>query len=138
MAYERTSVSVAQSQESIRRLIYAHKGTGVMFTSRRPSEGLEALVTMRGKPYHIRIQAKAKPQTHEDRWRQEEQRVWRVLFYHLKAIFEAADADVLSIEEIIMPYVVTPDGRTLAEHILPRLAELQAHPGNLLPELGVK
>lgn len=133
MAYERTKVPVSQSQEGIRRLIYAHKGTGVIFASQRPREGFEALVNMRGKPYHIKISASLKAQRNEESWRQEEQRVWRVLFHHLKAIFEAADADVLSIEEIIMPYVVTHDGRTLAEHILPRLAEITGDPSRLLP-----
>lgn len=29
------------------------------------------------------------------------------------------------IEDIIMPYIVTPDGRTIAEHIAPKLAEMR-------------
>jgi len=144
MAYENTSVPVARSQEAIRKLIYAHRGTGMVFISQRPREGFEAMVELRGKPYHIRITAKCRTprsaggeEQHTTRgrelWEKEERRVWRVLFYHLKAVFEAADSDVLSIEEIIMPYVVAKDGRTLAEHILPRLAEVVASPKLMLP-----
>lgn len=145
MAYENTEVSISKSQEGIRQIIYRHKGTGVIFSSQRPKEGFEALVRLRDRDYHIRVSALCKEPSRYSRgyrsrtdnqiseaWDKEERRVWRVLFHHLKAIFEAADADVLSIEEIIMPYVVTPDGKTLAEHILPRLDEIIAKPGNLL------
>jgi len=66
---------------------------------------------------------------------QEQRRVWRVLFYHLKALFQAADSGVLTIEELILPYVVTHDGRTIAEHVLPRLHEaITQNPMLLLPQ----
>jgi len=122
MSYEGTRVSVSDSQSGIRKLVYAHKGTGISFTSRPPREGFEALVTLGEHPYHIRVMATAKKVS--DR-QQEERRVWRVLFWHLKAMFEAADSGVIAIEDIIMPYIVTPDGRTLAEHFAPNLRELE-------------
>jgi hypothetical protein len=140
MAYEDTEVPISRSQEQIRRMIYDHKGTGVMFISQPPMEGFEALVTMQAKAYHIRVLAHCRDKDKRGQKltarqnEQEQRRVWRVLHWHIKAMFEAADSGVLAIEEIIMPYVVTQDGRTIAEHILPRLQEaVQSNPRFLLP-----
>lgn len=122
MAYDTTRVPVADSQSAIRKLIYSHKGTGVSFVSQPPKEGFEALVTLAEVAYHIRVMAAAKKVSDRD---QEERRVWRVLFWHLKAMFEAADSGVIAVEDIIMPYIVTPDGRTISEHVKPKLAEMR-------------
>jgi len=141
MAYENTEVPIAKSQDGIRKLIYSHKGTGVMFISHPPREGLEAMVTIGDTPYHVRIMAtcrdinksgwKMKPSERE----QEARRVWRVLYWHLKAMFEAADSGVIDIRDVIMPYVVTRDGRTVSEIIVPRMGEVMAMDvTKLLPE----
>lgn len=145
MAYETTEVAVSKSQDGVRRLIYAHRGTGLMLLSQPPREGFEAMVTMDNQPYHIRVMATCKT-TFKDRYgwllkdkalakakEQEEKRVWRVLYWHLKAMFEAADAGVIDIRDIIMPYVVLRDGLTLADHIKPKMADLMTtDPGRLL------
>lgn len=125
MSYEKTSVALEKSQSEIRKLIYRHKGTGVIFMSRPPREGFEALVTMGEEAYHIRVMATSKAKTSQEGREAEERRVWRVLYWHLKAMFEAADSGVIAIEDIIMPYIVTPDGRTIAEHVAPKLAEMR-------------
>jgi hypothetical protein len=145
MAYDKTEVQVSKSQEAIRKLIYSHKGTGVMLLSQPPREGFEAMVTMSEQAYHIRVMANCKDQrkdgrgwtrtdrAHADAKEQEERRVWRVLYWHLKAMFEAADAGVIDIRDIIMPYVVLRDGLTLSEHIKPKMAEMMtADPSRLL------
>lgn len=137
MAYETTEVAVSKSQEAIRKLIYSHKGTGVMLISRPPAEGFEAFVEIEKTPYHIRIMATTKAVSTQDRnWRirsesvmsslidQENRRVWRVLYWHLKAMFEAADAGVIDVRNIIMPYVVLKDGLTLSDHVRPHMTEL--------------
>lgn len=136
MAYETTEVAVSKSQDAIRKLIYSHKGTGVMLISRPPHEGFEAFVEIEKTAYHIRIMATCRT-VFKDRYgwllkdsallrakEQEERRVWRVLYWHLKAMFEAADAGVIDVRNIIMPYVVLKDGLTLADHVVPRMGEL--------------
>lgn len=127
MAYDSTSVPVARSQEAIRELIYAHQGTGVCIISQRPQEGFEALVTILEMPYRVRIMATCleldKKRRPVDR-AQEERRVWRVLYWHLKAMFEAADSGVIDIRDVIMPYVVMRDGRTLSDQIKPQMDRL--------------
>jgi hypothetical protein len=132
MAYEGTEVPVARSQQLIRQMIYAHKGTGVSIISQRPREGFEALVTLSEEPYHIRIMATCKPSRTEEARHQEERRVWRVLYHHLKAMFVAADSGVIDMRDVILPYIVTPDGRTISEHIMPKLKECQQNPNRLL------
>ena len=146
MAYETTEVAVSKSQDAIRKLIYAHRGTGVMLISRPPAEGFEAFVEIEKTAYHIRIMAATKPIPKQDKhWRnrsesvmaglveQELRRVWRVLYWHLKAMFEAADAGVIDVRNIIMPYVVLRDGMTLADHIRPKMADLMTtDPARLL------
>lgn len=122
MAYDSTRVSIADSQNAIRKIVYGHRGTGISFMSRPPKEGFEALVTMQDQAYHIRVMATCKKSSDPD---QENRRVWRVLYWHLKAMFEAADSGVIAVEDIIMPYIVTPDGRTIAEHVAPKLAEMR-------------
>lgn len=136
MAYETTEVAVSKSQDQIRKLIYAHKGTGVMLLSQPPKEGFEAMVELERTPYHIRVMATCSFRAKDSRGyvftaanlakarEQEERRVWRVLFWHLKAMFEAADAGVIDIRDIIMPYVVLRDGMTLADHIRPQMPNL--------------
>lgn len=125
MAYETTSVPIANSQEAIRKLVKSHNGTGIIFISQPPREGFEALVTIQAEAYHIRITAECRKDSPigEDK---EVKRVWRVLYYHLKAMFEAADSGVIAVEDIILPYIVTPDNRTIAEHVRQRLAELRS------------
>lgn len=136
MAYESTEVPVERSQGGIRKLIYSHKGTGVSFMSRPPREGFEALVTLENVAYHIRVMAAAKKTNSPSARDQEERRVWRVLYWHLKAMFEAADSGVIAVEDIILPYIVTPDGRTIAEHVAPQLAELKNMTEHRLLEAG--
>jgi hypothetical protein len=145
MAYETTEVAVSKSQDAIRKLIYAHTGTGLMLISRPPNEGFEAFIEIEKMPYHVRIMAVCKDQRY-DRNRylrsaqnlgkaveQENRRVWRVLYWHLKAIFEAADSGVIDIRNVIMPYVVLRDGLTLSDHIRPKMDELmKVDPSRLL------
>lgn len=59
--------------------------------------------------------------------------MWRVLFYYLKNAFECAAAGVVELREILLPHIVMPDGQTIGEHILPRLAHaVQQDPSRLL------
>lgn len=132
MSYESTKVPISDSQSAIRRLIYGHRGTGVSFISQPPREGFEALVTLQDQTYHIRVMATCKAMKYPEGREQEERRVWRVLFYHLKAMFEAADSGVIAVEDIILPFIVTPDNRTISEHMAPKLKELAGMNGDRL------
>lgn len=151
MAYEHTEVAVPKSQDGIRKMIMAHKGFGVAFISEKdpegklPSrEGFHAKVMIKEKPYEVRITANLKA-ANANRYdsdsrkaafvEQEERRVWRVLYHHLKSVFEAADTGVMEFRELMLPYIVMPSGGTIAEYILPQLdAKLAGEPSRLLSE----
>src|SRR4029077_20313651 len=66
MAYDGTRVSISDSQSGIRRMVYAHKGTGVSFVSQPPREGFEALITLNNEAYHIRVMATCKKVSERD------------------------------------------------------------------------
>ena len=53
-------------------------------------------------------------------------------YYHMKDIFEASTSGVLDFRELILPYLVTSDGRSVAEFIMPRLDSILETPGRLL------
>jgi len=144
MAYENTEVPVARSQEAIRKLVMSHGGFGLAVVSDRDpalefaEEGFSAKVLIDEKPYAVRIMAKLKkpgrrltPRQVDAFTSREERRIWRVLYYHMKSVFEAADSGVMEFRELMLPYIVVGD-RTVAEHILPRIDAAIANPTRLL------
>jgi len=150
MAYEGTEVPVARSQEAIRKLIMSHGGYGVTFVSERDpgspfaQEGFHAKVLIDQKPYAVRVMATVKSSTkrmtekQQVAWQEkEERRIWRVLFYHLKSVFEAADSGVMEFRELMLPYLVTGNGKTIAEHVLPQLEAAIAGTNSKLLSSGV-
>jgi hypothetical protein len=53
---------------------------------------------------------------------------------HLKDIFEASNSGVMEFRELILPYIVTKDGKTVAQHILPKLdSAINGNPERMLP-----
>jgi hypothetical protein len=131
MAYEGTQVAVPKSQQKIRDMLLRHKGGSVAFISDPPLEGFQAVVKIDEKPYAIKIMATLREKREPE---QEMRRIWRVLYHHMKSIFEAADSGVMEFRELMLPYIMTNDGKTVAEHILPKLdAALAGRPDRLLP-----
>ena len=131
MAYEQTQVAVPKSQDKIRQMLVRHKGGSVAFISDPPLEGFQALVPIDGKSYSIKIMAHVREKRDSE---QEARRIWHVLYHHMKSIFEAADSGVMEFRELMLPYIMTNDGKTVAEHILPKLdAALAGRPDRLLP-----
>ena len=152
MAYENTRVMVGRSQESIRKLLIENGATGIAFVSQSDplSEGFEAMIPLEGKTYRVRIaatvrkvenksraryyrgtyrSAKSDAQVQEDEMR----RVWRVLYFHLKSVYEASNSGVMEFRELMLPYMVVKDGRTIAQHIIPKLDQaIESRPERLL------
>lgn len=155
MAYEGTEVSVSRSQEGIRKLIMARKGSKIAFISDPPREGFQAVVMIDELPYTIRLMGEMREAPAETSVRYggknlgysrpvkdsvkakfreaEERRIWRVLFYHLKSVFEAAESGVMEFRELMLPYIVTAQGKTIAECIIPQLSQaIEKNPARLL------
>jgi hypothetical protein len=60
---------------------------------------------------------------------------WRALLLAIKAKLEAVETGISTLETEFMPFVVMPDGRTIGQHLLPRL-EAAASSGKL-PQLAL-
>ena len=121
MAYEHTFVAPEKSQNQIKRLIMSHGGANVSFGSSvepQRMEGFRASVAIEDRPYAIKITVPIKGKRNAKAQDQEERRVWRVIYHHMKAIFEAADSGVIDIRELLLPFFVTRDGKTVGQHIL--------------------
>lgn len=135
MSYETTEVPVAKSQQKLRELLLRNKGGRVAFISDPPTEGFQAVVPIDDKEYTIKVMAICKPKFSKSAIEQEERRIWRVLFHHMKTIFEASRSGVMEFREMMLPYIVTNDGRTIAECILPKLeAAMASRADRLLPQ----
>ena len=133
MAYEYTKVPVSNSQNEIKRLVMLRGGAGVAFFSHPPTEGFEALMPIDGVTYKIRIVATVPLESRDIE--RDQRRIWRVIFYHMKSVFEAASSGVMEFREMMLPYIVTKDEKTVAQHILPKLEQaLSGRPDRLLPQ----
>lgn len=135
MAYESTSVPVARSQEAIRKLIMQNGGNAIAFVSQSDpaTEGFEAQIKIQGASYRIRVVASVKPSRTAKEEDQNIRRIWRVLFYHMKSVYESSKSGVLEFRELMLPYIVTSDGRTIGDHIVPRLEQaISGKPERLL------
>ena len=132
-----TKVSDVQSQADIRRTLmrYGADAFGVYEKRGCASVGFEI------KNLTVRIDVSlpsrddeefTKTETGRDRsesaaWAAHEQAVkqrWRALLLAIRAKLEAVEVGISTIEQEFMPFVVMPDGKTLGDHLIPRLAEI--------------
>jgi hypothetical protein len=63
-------------------------------------------------------------------WEQACRQRWRALLLAIKARLECVETGIETFEMAFMPYLVLPDDKTVAEHVLPALEN------NQLPALG--
>jgi len=57
---------------------------------------------------------------------QEVRRRWRALALAVKAKLEVVASGIVGFDSEFMPYIVMPDGKTVAEHVSPSIAEAYA------------
>lgn len=74
-------------------------------------------------------QTQRSPEAAQSQWEQACRQRWRALALNLKAKLEAVESGIESFEIAFLPYVVLPNRKTVAEHVLPALEQ------NRLPEL---
>jgi len=117
MSYEHTYVAPEKSQGAIRKMLLAHGASNVAFASDadKELEGLRATIHLDDRAYGVKIVVPLIQRRNAKAQDQEHRRVWRVLYHHIKAIFEAADSGVIDIRELLLPYFVTANGKSLGE-----------------------
>lgn len=158
-AYRSTKLRPDESQSDIRELLRARKATGLSISESwvgdHPVAELRFALPIGDGflAYRVRIAVPApeqrvrvdrhshrpRPSTAEE-LREDaavaEQQMWRLLFWWLKAQFEAAQAGLVSIEEAMLPWMELPDGRTAFETVKPGLAQIAAGTAPLMLVAG--
>ena len=122
-SYQSTTVPVVKTQSQIEKMLVEHGAVKTHFMKDYEKDMVilawERKIILDGSP-------KIQPLMHHISFRdRKEAQVYRALFYHLKAKFEAVDFQIVSFEEEFLPYflVKLPDGKpgTIAEYFVPDL-----------------
>jgi hypothetical protein len=138
-AYRSTKVPVHESQADVRELLRNRKATGLQIAESWLGEQAVAEVrfaipagTGGYFAYRLRVKVpdpgplvKTDQYSHRPRPATEaevrehrsgtERQIWRLVYWWLKAQFEAAEAGLVALEEALLPWMELPDGRTVFE-----------------------
>lgn len=121
---ETTRVPVIQSRGEIEKLLSRSKcqqfGTAVDYTVNKA----RVQFTAHGRIVRFVVALPDPKKFRDDRSReQEERRVWRSLLLVIKAKLEAVATEIATFEEEFLAHIVMPNDKTVAEMILPQIAE---------------
>lgn len=121
---ETTKVPVSQSRGEIEKLLSKHKcqqfGTAVDYLELKARVQFSA--HDRTLRFVVGLPDPKKFKRDQDR-EQEERRIWRSLLLVIKAKLEAVDTGIATFEQEFLANIVMPNGRTVAEIVLPQIAE---------------
>ena len=146
--YANTGILVERSQEGIRKLLTAHGATATRFTYLATGALVEFVIAQKdapSTPYRIQVDTKrikarvlgGPVVTQADR---RQRQIWRVLYWWLKAKFEAVDFGLVEREEELLPWMLVQgrDGQetTVAQFILPAMKN--ALPNSQSPFGGIR
>lgn len=138
MAYDKTEVPVARSQESIQKILRRHGARKFAFGQDDDGHIIYALIRFEHEgmgvrmrvplkePDHVVLREKserARTKTYEDLVlsfeEQEARRIWRVIFYILKSRMESVEEGVETFFEAWTAHVINPStGRTIYEELV--------------------
>lgn len=148
-----TTVSAERSRNEIERTItrygadsfgYGWQDDQAVITFRFDGKTVRFMITMpdREDDKFCFTTARRKLRSPEQRiveWEKGCRQIWRALALVVKAKLEAVEAGIVTFEEEFLPYLVLPNGQTVAQHALPMVRqayETGRMPTALLPGLG--
>lgn len=129
-----TSVPVAKSQAEINATVVRYGADAFSFAQERTEKGEKAMVSFRIHDRLVRFlvvlpdrKDYETTETGRDRsmeaarkaWEQACRQRWRALSLAVKAKLEVVESGIATFEEEFLPYLVLPDGSTVAQHALP-------------------
>jgi hypothetical protein len=124
---ESTRVPVTQSRGEIERLLSRHNcqqfGTATDYI--RHTARVQFAAHGRVVRFVVALPDPKEFRVDKDR-EQEERRIWRSLLLVIKAKLEAVETQIATFEEEFMAHIVMPNDRTVADIILPQIAEAYA------------
>lgn len=110
---EKTKVTVEKSQFEIKSLLSKHGATS--FGMMETLETSTLVCEYKGRRLKFEIKR------HKEM--QEYMRQWRVMLLRIKARIEEVTSKEVTVDEAFMPYIMLPNGLTVAETILPAIAD---------------
>lgn len=131
-----TSVSTTQSEGEIKRIVIRAGATAFM----SGQTGTDAMIAfeLRARRITFRMplpnrQSKEFTETPSKKWARSEKDAdaaweqacrsrWRALFLCIKAKLESVESGIETFEDAFLAHIQLPDGRTVSEHVLPRIA----------------
>jgi len=149
---EQTQVSPERSQQEIAGLVRKYGATQFM-SGWQQGRALVGFIAPNGRQVRFilplptdirnyRLDARSRIRTDkqaQDHLDQEIRRRWRSLALVIKAKLDAVETGIVTFDEEFATHIVMPDGRTVAEHILPAIeaAYETGEIGPLLPDYGL-
>lgn len=133
---QNTEVSVEKSRAEIETL--ARKYNADQFASGWKEDQRQATVQFRCQQRYVKfLLPLPNPKDYGNRrkFEQAERRIWRALALIIKAKLEAVSSGIVSFEEEFMAHIVMPDGKTMAEHLVPQIEA--AYTDKRIPQLQI-
>lgn len=133
----RTHVAADRSRAEIERILTRYGATGFIYGW----EGPRAIIAFRMHDRHVKFllpmpdkaDVSRTPQGRTRRGgaldlahQQEVRRRWRALTLAVKAKLEVVASGIVGFDDEFLPYIVMPDGKTVAEHVGPMIADAYA------------
>lgn len=135
-AFSDTKISLAKTHEQLEDLLEKQRVEGSRWThlpekisEHKPGRVLLEFEVVREDcrfAYRISVdyQSKAGPRGGNQGTTREQ--TGRALFWHVKNLFDAIEYGIISLEEALLPYMITGNGQTVYEQLEPKLAQLSA------------
>ena len=118
---ENTKVPVLQSRAAIEKVL---RDYGVSKIAVMDDEGaVTVMFTYRNASYRFKMPQPDKGGDYRGSWEQEERRLYRCFFISIKSKVVAVENDIATFEEAFMPHVITKDGRTIGQKLLPEIEQ---------------
>jgi hypothetical protein len=127
---KRTRVPVEQSRNEIERTLTRFGATGFIYGWQED----RAVVGFQMADRHVKF-ILPMPKAGSDRDGAEARRRWRALVLVIKAKLEAVADGIAVFDNEFMAHIVTPDGTTLGEKMLPQIEQMYRS-GKMPPLLG--
>lgn len=129
----KSKVPVQQSRQEIERVLHRYGATGFAYGSQTG----RAMVMFETKDRRIRfiLPLVPPPDLNQAEAGQFERSRWRGLLLSIKAKLEAVESGIETFDEAFLSHVVMPNGKTLAEHMIPYLEDGYSR-GKMPPLLG--
>lgn len=135
---ERTDVPADRSRADIERELIRYGANGFGYHWEKREQRMFATIVFQFKERRIRLDLPMPTEREVGTASKAEQATrqrWRALLLVIKAKLEAVESGISTLEHEFLANIITDNGRTIGEVVVPRLSEAVAA-GRLLPAAG--